>query len=366
MKRNLIYVSLVATLLLASCGTKGYKVAGTIEGAQDGDTVYVLDRQKRAFETVDTAIIKNGKFELTGVQDSAVNRYISYQGEDDMRPRYFDLFLENGEISFYMAEGEGRSYAIGTVTNDAYQGFKDQLSGAIKAQNEAYGKYLEAAPEDREALEPAVEEAQENLKTVISDNVAKHVSTELGKFLLVSYSGYISEEKLAELLPKVAEKFQNDEDILRLKAKVEAAAKTAVGQPFVDFEMKDQNGNPVKLSDYAGKGKLVLVDFWASWCPPCREEMPKLVDLYAKYKNQNFEIVGVSLDRTEDAWLKGLKDLNMTWPQMSDLKYWDCEGSKLYAVSAIPHVVLIDGNGVIVSRGLHGDELIEKVVELLK
>ena len=122
----------------------------------------------------------------------------------------------------------------------------------------------------------------------------------------------------------------------------------------------------VKLSDYAGKGKLVLVDFWASWCGPCRREMPNLVELYKQYKNKNFEIVGVSLDQNGDSWKAAIKQLNITWPQMSDLKYWECEGAQLYAVSSIPHVVLIDGEGTIVARGLHGEELQQKVAELLK
>ena len=122
----------------------------------------------------------------------------------------------------------------------------------------------------------------------------------------------------------------------------------------------------MKLSDYVGKGKVVLIDFWASWCGPCRREMPNLVEAYKQYKDKNFEIVGVSLDRDLEAWKKGIADLNITWPQMSDLKYWDCEGAKLYAVSSIPHTLLVDAEGTIVARGLHGEELQQKIAELLK
>ena len=110
----------------------------------------------------------------------------------------------------------------------------------------------------------------------------------------------------------------------------------------------------------------VLLDFWASWCGPCRREMPNLVEAYAKYKNKNFEIVGVSLDQSADSWKEAIKKLNITWPQMSDLKYWNCEGAQLYAVSSIPHTVLIDGEGTIIARGLHGEGLQEKLAEVLK
>ena len=107
-------------------------------------------------------------------------------------------------------------------------------------------------------------------------------------------------------------------------------------------------------------------DFWASWCGPCRREMPNLVEAYAKYKNKGFEIVGVSLDQSGEAWKEAIEKLNITWPQMSDLKYWNCEGAQLYAVSSIPHTVLIDGEGTIIARGLHGEELQEKLAEVIK
>ena len=142
--------------------------------------------------------------------------------------------------------------------------------------------------------------------------------------------------------------------------------KTAVGTQFVDFEMQTPEGKSVKLSDYVGKGKVVLVDFWASWCGPCRREMPNLVETYAKYKGKNFEIVGVSLDQDGAAWKEAIKKLDMTWPQMSDLKFWQSEGAQLYAVNSIPHTVLIDGDGTIIARGLHGEGLQAKLAEVIK
>ena len=167
-------------------------------------------------------------------------------------------------------------------------------------------------------------------------------------------------------MPQIPAAYDNDATIAKIKSNVEKMKATAVGQKFTDFEMQTPDGKPVKLSDYAGKGKVVLVDFWASWCGPCRREMPNLVEAYKQYKGKNFEIVGVSLDQDGEAWKKAIKDLGITWPQMSDLKYWDCEGARLYAVSSIPHTVLIDGEGTIIARGLHGEGLQEKLAETLK
>ena len=109
----------------------------------------------------------------------------------------------------------------------------------------------------------------------------------------------------------------------------------------------------------------VVVDFWASWCGPCRREMPNIVEAYAKYKGKNFEIVGVSLDQDADKWKDAIKKLNITWPQMSDLKGWQNEGAQLYAVNSIPHTMLVDADGTILARGLHGEALQAKLEEVL-
>ena len=111
---------------------------------------------------------------------------------------------------------------------------------------------------------------------------------------------------------------------------------------------------------------LVFVDFWATWCGPCRREMPNLVETYAKYKGKNFEIVGVSLDQDGAVWKEAIKKLDMTWPQMSDLKFWQSECAQLYAVNSIPHSVLIAGSGKIIARCLHGEELQAKIAEAVK
>jgi thiol-disulfide isomerase/thioredoxin len=130
--------------------------------------------------------------------------------------------------------------------------------------------------------------------------------------------------------------------------------------------MADMEGNMHKLSEYVGQGKIVLIDFWASWCPPCRKEMPALVELYKKYNKKGFEIVGVSLDKDKDAWVEGVKNMHMEWKQLSDLKFWESEGAALYGVNSIPHTVLVDKDGTILAKNLHGEELNTKLAELIK
>jgi peroxiredoxin/uncharacterized protein YqgV (UPF0045/DUF77 family) len=138
------------------------------------------------------------------------------------------------------------------------------------------------------------------------------------------------------------------------------------GMKFTELEMNDLEGKPVKLSQWAGKGNCVLIDFWASWCGPCRQEMPNVVANYKKYHDKGFEIVGVSFDSKDDAWKKAVSELGMTWPQMSDLKGWESAGAKAYGITSIPASVLLDAEGKIIGMNLRGEALGEKLAEIYK
>jgi peroxiredoxin len=131
-----------------------------------------------------------------------------------------------------------------------------------------------------------------------------------------------------------------------------------------DFTMNDTTGNPVSLSSF--RGKYVLVDFWASWCGPCRAENPNVVKAYNEYKGKNFTILGVSLDKTKDAWEKAIKDDHLAWNQVSDLQYWDNAAAKLYGVQAIPANFLIGPDGKIVAKNLRGDALENELSKILQ
>lgn len=138
--------------------------------------------------------------------------------------------------------------------------------------------------------------------------------------------------------------------------------KLSTGNEAPDIALPNPDGKIIKLSSL--RGNYVLIDFWASWCRPCRMENPNNVKLYKKYHDKGFEIYGVSLDKSRDAWLKAIKDDNLTWTHVSDLKFWQSEGAKIYNVRAIPHTVLLDKDGKIIANGLRGDSLAKKLKEL--
>ncbi len=360
---------LAAAALFAACnsGNKGYIVTGTVEGAADGDTVFLQTVQGRQLVKLDSAVIANGTFTFEGTQDTATNRYITYSNVENESNMMMDFFLENGKINIQLTSGKNDS-ATGTASNDAYQVIRTQLAGLNEQMMAIYNSMSDTTltDEQREAKSKEMETLQEKMIETTKAGINKNITNPVGIHLLKQNYYYLEVPDLDPLLPQIPAAYENDEVILKIKGNVEKMKATAVGQKFTDFEMLTPEGKAVKLSDYAGKGKVVLVDFWASWCGPCRREMPNLVEAYAKYKNKNFEIVGVSLDQSGEAWKEAIGKLNITWPQMSDLKYWNCEGAKLYAISSIPHIVLIDGEGTIIARGLHGDELQQKLAEIIK
>lgn len=131
-----------------------------------------------------------------------------------------------------------------------------------------------------------------------------------------------------------------------------------------EIELVSPKGKLIKLSDF--KGKLVLIDFWASWCGPCRKEMPNVIKIYSKFKNKGFEIYGVSLDQDKEKWMEAITKDGINWPQVSDLKYWDNVAARIYNVQGIPYTVLIDKDGKIIAKNLRGQELEKKIAEVLK
>ena len=317
---------------------------------------------------MDSAVVKGGAFEFKGNPDSVtVSRYVTYR-KNGQRMNAM-VFIEKGDISLNMS-AQGNKVS-GTTCNDAYQKFMDKFVALNKEISELYQKAQSdttLTEDQRKDMEKQLAEKDSLGTEMVYNSIEENIGNLVGVQLLTSYANAFETAKVKALLEKVPAAYSADKDIVALKEHIATLEKTEVGQKFIDFTMNTPEGKEVKLSDFIAQNKLTLIDFWASWCGPCRREMPNLVEAYAQYKNKGFEIVGVSvsLDNNAEAWKKAIKDLNITWAQMSDLKGWDCEGAKLYGVRAIPATVLVDQQGTIVARNLRGEELGAKLGELLK
>lgn len=363
----MVWFAAAGVMALAACQEKaGYTIKGTAEGVSDGDMVYLQNRTENGFEALDSTVVKGGAFEFKGVPDSvAALRYVTYSNGDSHMAAM--IFVEPGTVTVNMSAQESR--VSGTANNDVMQGFMDEYKRINDEMESIYKKAttdstLTAAQQDSlmKVLDGKEAEGTGRILQMLSENVDKAAGAEL----LGMFGMGFEVADVQPLLEKVPAPLASKPSLVRLKEYVDVRVKTSEGQKYTDFALDTPEGKQVKLSDYVAKNKYTLVDFWASWCGPCRREMPNVVAAYAKYKAKGFEVVGVSLDSNLESWKKGIADLKITWPQMSDLKGWKNEAAGLYGVRSIPATVLIAQDGTIVARDLRGEDIEAKLAELLK
>ena len=368
-KFSILMFALASTVVLAcSANVVKYNVTG-VNAPKDGAVVYLIDMLSSA--PIDSAVVTAGKFSMKGTAEKDAYLSVNIDGSDWS----FPLFNDGKAVQINLADTTLKGSPLNT-----------KLSECDLNNGRAYAEY-EKLITDFEALPEAVQEASlAEFMPKYQAAINKYADLYMGiiednkdNLIPVAFLNHVpslaGREKFYELLASEAP-FAQHPYALDLKRRVEesdarsAAAEdrkqSIVGQQFLDLEEADTQGKMHKLSEYVGKGKWVLVDFWASWCGPCKAEMPNVVAAYKKYHGKGFDVVGLSFDQDKAAWVKAIKEWDMPWIHLSDLKYWNTVASEVYSVNAIPDNLLIDPQGKIVARGLRGEALAARLAEIFE
>lgn len=352
----------MAALMMVACQDKNaYTISGTYEVAKEGDSVSLQLMEGRRLVDLQKVPVVNGKFEFKGVADSVQVAAVS------IGDAFCQLFLEPGQIKVDLKAGQ-MSLALGTPNNNAYESFMSDM----KALEDEYAEIAKNAQNpnlsdaEKGEIKKLMGEFEDKYYQAIKNSIADNVGNDFGLYNLCNSYYYYDPEELAPILDGYVAAFPTNVRLARIKANNDLSLETAVGKQFKDFEMADVEGNMHKLSEYIAANEVTLVDFWASWCGPCRAEMPAVKAAYEAYKDKGFGIIGVSLDNNKEAWVKAIADLGVEWPQISDLQGWNCAGAKLYGVNSIPATVLVAKDGTILAKNLRGEAIQEKLAEMLK
>jgi len=361
-----IFLITISALLLWSCGNKNqFKISGVVVPSSDGKMILFGFKEGQPVP-VDTAEIVKGKFNFAGDVTLPELRLMAIQGKEKYVAQ---LFVDPGKIDMTVYPDSFEANVVkGSEAQDIFQVYIDEMISFSTKENglkERFGQAQASGNEEElNSIQFEYQAMVENVQLFSRNLIKKYNSSPVSAYIYLM--NFIQEAPIEELdsMLKVFEPIKSSEFVAAIKERADAMRAFSKGATAPDFVLKDQNGNPVSLSSF--KGKYVMIDFWASWCKPCMEELPNVIEQYSAYKDKGFEIIGVSLDREREAWINTIKANAMSWPQVWDMEEnAPGEVANKYGVTGIPHTVLIDKNGVIIEVNLRGEALKKKLAELM-
>jgi len=367
MEMKKLVLATAAAFGLLSCTQNQLTVEGEIVGTEVPSKAYlkIID-EKETPTIIDSVVIKEGKFAFEVNLENEEIGLVALSNDI-----VFPVVLEKGALKMKADLNNLSGYTIeGTPSNDMYRTFRKKDIQFTAAQEKIYREYVDAQLNGQlnAAKEAEIKARYDEKAKSRNDNVEKCIqqnrSSLVSLMVLMQMQYDLSKEKLVELVDAIPANFDNVGAVRALKKEVATIKNTAVGQPLIDFTLPDTEGKNQVLSKLISGSKVVVLDFWASWCGPCRSENPHVVELYKKYKDRGLQIVGVSLDTRKEKWLEAIKDDTLNWIHLSDLNGWKSSAAALYGVKSIPATFILS-NGKIVARDLRGAELDKKIEELL-
>ena len=356
-------VFILATFVIAAMPSMAqvkYAVSGTF--AENGKTVYLLDQLTD--KAIDSTVVADGKFSFTGT--AAQDALLAVQAK---KKKWMTQFFNDGTpVIINLSD----STLKGSPLNERLTKLVVEMDLPRRQMNKKTANMNQAD------IKAHQDELMDEINNVISAELAfanKVFKEERNSLIPVAFSGYYFLDQGVEAYDELVKEgvaFANHPYLKYTRDEVEAALKPKdspkmafIGQQYTDLEMADPDGKMHKISELVGEGKYVLVDFWASWCGPCRAEMPNVLEAYNKFHAKGFEVIGVSFDQKKEAWVKAVEQLQMPWLQISDLKGWQCAAAPIYKIDGIPDNILIDPQGKIIDRGLRGKALHTRLQHLL-
>jgi peroxiredoxin len=361
-------IALLAIVLVYGCDSKETKetitIKGTVENPKADGIITLAKLSAGSRDVQDTLYLdENNNFEAEVTSPTAEFYQINFYNTQ------LATLIVNGKDLNVVVDGskkDGKLEITGSKDVENMQAIQDMM----KAQSEEVQKINEDFIKARNAQD---EEAMKNIQDdflLIQEKKKEQIKVKIEEMLpsiaVIQGMNFFNPIDDFEFMQTVSNRLHeahpNSEMVTFFKSQMDDLAKLAVGVEAPDFSMPTPEGDTVALSDF--RGGYVLVDFWAAWCKPCREENPNIVEAYNKYKDAGFEILGVSLDRKREDWLKAIEDDNLAWTQVSELQYWQSPIVKEYKISGIPFSLLIDPDGKIVAKNLRGEKLHSKLKEI--
>ncbi len=351
-----------------SCSQKSkdsFEIKAEIKGIEDGTLIYLNRRHEGKLVTLDSAVISNYSVSLNG-EIASPEMVLLKIGDSN---KAINLFVEPGEISVISnIDSLENTVVKGSKTHDEFLELKGNLDALSDERQDLIYAY-EAATKDNDTikikdLENDFNSLHEKQNDVVKLFVQNNPASSISPFAISSYLAYeMDSESLDSLLQTLDPVVTKSTYYKELSDRVSILRNVGIGQSAPDFTLNQPNQQPLTLSTL--QGSYLLIDFWASWCVPCRKENPHVVEVYHDFRDKGFEILGVSLDTKNESWLEAIEKDQLDWLHVSDLKGWQSEAGRLYGINSIPHTVLIDPEGKIIAKGLRAKELREKLETIL-